>query len=72
MSTVATLKKLAEKEDYMVIPRIEYEALVKFKKIREFNPTPTQKKALLKAEQNLKKGKTLSYNELVKKLGFGS
>ncbi len=72
MNTVATLKKLAEKEDYMIIPRKEYETLVKFKKIKEFNPTPTQKKALLKAEQNFKKGKTLSYNELVKKLGFGN
>ena len=71
MNTVATLKKLAEKEDYMVIPRREYEALIRFKKIKEFNPTPSQKKALLKAEQNFKEGKTLSYNELVKKLGFG-
>ena len=37
---------------------------------REFTPTSAQKRALEKAENNLKRGKTLSYNEFVQKLGF--
>lgn len=36
----------------------------------EFAPTTAQRRALAKAEQNLKTGKTLSYHELVRKLGF--
>jgi PHD/YefM family antitoxin component YafN of YafNO toxin-antitoxin module len=65
-------KKLAKKDDLVVIPRREYEALVELKKIREFTPTLTQKKALARAERDLKQGKTLSYNELVSKLGLGN
>ena len=36
----------------------------------EFAPTSSQKKALSRAEANLKHGKTLSYNEVAKKLGL--
>ena len=63
-------KKLAKKGDLVVIPREEYEALLELKKITEFEPTAAQKKSLAKAENNLRKGKSLSYNELVRKLGF--
>ncbi len=38
----------------------------------EFAPTAAQRKALAKAEQNLKTGKTLSYHELVRKLEFAN
>jgi len=72
MNTIATLKKLAAKDDLIIVPRKEYEALLGLKKIREFVPTTSQKKALLKAERNFRKGETLSYHELVKKLGFTS
>ena len=70
MNTVTIPKKLASKDDLVVMPRKEYEALLGLKRIQEFNPTTAQKKALVIAESNLKKSKTLSYNELVKKLGF--
>jgi len=56
----------------MVLPRKEYEALLGMKKIKEFKPTSSQKKALMKAEINLKKNKTISYNELASKLGFAN
>lgn len=70
MNTITIPKKLAQKDDLVVVPRKEYEDLLELKKIKEFIPTPTQKQALLKAENNLKRSKTFSYNELVKKLGF--
>lgn len=60
------------RDDLVIIPRKEYEALLELKKVKEFTPTLSQKKALLRAEENLKKGKSLTYNELVRKLGFKS
>ncbi|MAG12705.1 hypothetical protein CL630_02715 [bacterium] len=68
MNIVTIPKKLAGKDDLIVIPRKEYETLLQMKRIKEFTPTSAEKKALVKAENNFKKGKTLSYNELVKKL----
>ena len=70
MSTITISKKIAKKGDFVVVPRKEYEALLELRKIKEFTPTATQKKALARAESNLKQGKTLSYHEVVKKLGF--
>ena len=70
MDTITIPKKLANKDDLVVVPRREYQALLELKKFKEFKPTAAQKKALTGAENNLRKGKTLSYNELVKKLGF--
>lgn len=72
MNTVTIPKKLAEKDDLVVLPRREYEALLQLKKFKEFNPTSAQKKALLKAEVNFRKGKTLSYHGLAKRLGFAN
>lgn len=72
MNTITIPKKIAAQDDLVVIPRKEYEALLELKKLREFSPTVAQKKAILRAEQNFRKGRTLSYNELVKKLGFAN
>ena len=70
MSTVTIPKKLVQRDDLIVVPRKEYEALLQLKKMRKFIPTTAQKKVLTQAEYNLKQGKTLSYNELVRRLGF--
>ena len=70
MVNVTIPKKLAQKGDLVVIPRKEYESLMRLKKMNEFSPTAAQKKALVRAEANLKKGKTLSFDELSRKLGF--
>ena len=70
MPLLAIPKTLTKKGDLIIIPRKEYESLLEFKKAKEFIPTPAQKRALIRAEINLKKGKTLSYNEFAKKLGF--
>lgn len=70
MTTLTILKKLAKKNDLIVIPRKEYELLKQQNVLREFSPSVSQKKALLLAEKNLKNRKTLSYNDLASKLGF--
>ncbi len=69
MSTIAIPKKLAKNDDLIIVPRKEYESLLELRKMREFAPTKAQKGALLRAENNLRQGRTLSYNELVRKLG---
>jgi len=70
MATITIPKKLAREGDLVVIPRREYEALVRLKKMKEFVPAAAQKKALAKAEKNLRGEKTLSFYELTRKLGF--
>ena len=74
MNSVTIPKNLTSKGDLVVIPRGEYETLLNWARFkpREFVPTLTQKKALSRAESNFKKGKMLSYDELVKKMGFGN
>ena len=72
MDTITIPKKLAQNDDLVVIPKSEYESLIKLKNIKEFKPTNTQKEALARAERNFKSGKTMSYNELVRRLGFGN
>ena len=72
MPTITIPRKLANQDDLVVIPRKEYNALIQLKELKEFIPTLAQKKALVRAENNLRKGKTLSYDELVKKLGLAS
>ncbi|MBI2640323.1 MAG: hypothetical protein HYW91_00340 [Candidatus Sungbacteria bacterium] len=70
MDTLTIPKKLAQKDDLVVIPRKEYEGLLELRRMKEFIPTRAQKRAMLRAERNFSRKKTLSYNELVKKLGF--
>lgn len=68
MTFITIPKKLAQKDDLVIIPRQEYEALLALKKVREFTPTPAHKCALARAERNFRNGKTLSYNEFKRKL----
>ena len=72
MNTLTIPKRLVQKGDLVVIPRKEYEALLELKRVKEFTPTPAQKRALVLAEKNFSRRKTLSYNELFKKLGFAN
>lgn len=69
MQTVTIPQKLANRDDLVVISRREYEALKHFS---EFRPTRAHKTALAKAERNLRRGKTLSYHDLIEKLGFAN
>ena len=70
MRTVTIPKALAREGDLVIIPRKEYEALLRLKKVREFQPTVTQKRALARAQRNLKKGKTLTYDAFAQALGI--
>ena len=72
MNTITIPKNLAKKDDLVVIPRREYEALLALRQVREFVPTAAQKRALLQARKNRKEGRYLTINELRKKLGFTS
>lgn len=63
-------KALSRMGDLVLVPRKEYESFLKFKKITEFTPTASDKKALKLAEKNYKNGKSLSYDEFVTKLGL--
>ncbi|MBI2024455.1 hypothetical protein HYT00_03660 [Candidatus Giovannonibacteria bacterium] len=72
MTSITIPKQLAKKGDLVVLSRKEYEELLELKKIKEFSPTRAQKNSLKKAENNLKRNKTLSYNGLVRKLGFAN
>lgn len=72
MNTITILKRLAQQDDLVVLPKKEYEELLEFKKMKEFIPTRSQQKALRQAEINLKHNKTLSYDELTRKLGFAN
>jgi hypothetical protein len=71
MATITIPKKLIKEKELVVMPRKEYEAIFALiKRIKEFTPTAAQRRALKKAEDNFQKRKTMSYYELVRKLGF--
>ena len=72
MNTITIPKQLTKNNDLIIVSRKEYEALLELKKAKEFKLSTTQKKALFIAERNLKKRKTLSYHELVRKLDFAN
>lgn len=70
MTLITIPKKLAQKGDLVVVPRQQYEALLRRRIFREFLPTVTQKHALTRALTNMRTGKTLSYDAFVRKLKF--
>lgn len=69
VATITIPKKITRGEELVVMPREEYEEFLELRRMQEFIPTPAQKRALLQAERNLRR-KKLSYNELVRRLGF--
>lgn len=68
--TVTIPHKLTQGKELVILPLDEYEALIQLKEIYEFQPTVFQKKALVNARRNRKRGETLSLGELKRKLGF--
>lgn len=72
MTTITIPRKITRGEELVVIPRKDYEELLELKKISEFQPTSSQRKALIRARKNRKNGNFLTFNELKKKLGFAS
>jgi hypothetical protein len=70
MNTITIPKKLAGRDDLIVIPKKEYERLLFSKRVSEFTPTIIDKKNLGRARRNRMAGKFLTLNELKRKLGF--
>ena len=70
MPTITIPRDVAYEEDFVALPRREYDALRKARVSAEFTPTAAQKRALADAEANLRRGATLSYHALVRKLGI--
>ncbi len=70
--TVITIPKKLRNQDLVLITRKEYEELLreKLKNVKEEPMTPRLREAFKRAEKNLKAGKTLSFDELSRKLGF--
>lgn len=72
MTLITIPKKLAQKGDLVVVPRSEYETLLRQWIFREFTPTAAQKRSLKRAMREYRAGKTLSYDALVRKLGLAN
>lgn len=69
MVTITIPKKLAKKGDLVLIPREEYENLLRLKKIREFKPTVAQKKSLREARKEFARGEYITLKQLEHELG---
>ena len=70
MRTRIVPKALVQEGELVLIPRKEYAALLRLKKAREVQPTAIQKRALARAQRNLKRGKTLTYDAFARALGI--
>lgn len=73
MTTITFSKKpTKENEDFIAIPRKEYEEFlrVRLEKIPEVELTPIQKKRLIQARANMEKGNYITIDELEQKLGI--
>jgi len=61
-------KNITNGKDLIVISKEEYEALMTLKKIYEFQPTSSQKRALTAARKRKKKGEALTFSEFKRHL----
>lgn len=72
MTTVTIPRKLTKGAELVVIPREEYETLRILGRVREFTPTPVQRRALARARANRARSNVLTVDELKQKLGIRS
>lgn len=73
MATITLSAKLTkENEDFVAIPRKEYEEFLRLRleRIPEIELTSTQKKQIAQARKNIAKGNFLTLDELKQKLGL--
>ena len=72
MDVITIPRQTIAKDDLVVIPRKEYETLLRFQTpmIKEVIMTKQQKSALQRARKNLAQGKYLTIHELKRKLGI--
>lgn len=71
MNIITIPKKLAQKGDLVVVPRKEYEALVRHQPrvIRTARLTPAEKRAIDKSRKEFARGEYVTIDELVHELG---
>ena len=70
MNTLTIPRNLIKNDDLVILPRKEYERLLSTAFLnKEVVLTLPQKKRLYSARENLSAGKSLTFNELRKKLG---
>ncbi len=72
MNFVSVPVKITKGEELVIISKREYEALSQLKKVYEFAPTTSQKRALRVARGNRRKGNVLTLDELKRKLVSGN
>lgn len=74
MTVITIPKELAKRGELVVIPRYEYEELLKakLKRMEEVELTPAQKKAIGSARKRIARGEFLTFDELKTKLGIKS
>jgi len=74
MTTLTIPQSLIRERELVVIPKAEYESLLKtrMRKIEEIEMTNIQKRALIDARKNLSKGKFMTIGNLRHKLGIES
>ena len=69
-ATVTIPKKIKKGDELVLITRREYVELLDSKRVPEFTPTDSQKKALRQARKNQRSGNFLTFNDLKERLGF--
>lgn len=60
-------KTFGARDDLIVIPRKEYDSL-KARVVPEYMPTPTERRAILRARKEYRAGKTISLAQLKREL----
>ncbi len=68
MSITIPKKFIPRDEDLVILPRFEYEALLKRKDIREVKLTASERRAMEESEREFKRGDYLTLDELEKSL----
>jgi hypothetical protein len=70
MRAITIPKRLADHGDLIVIPRREYEALLAFKRIREYAPSAADRKALRNGLKQKRQGKVRPWRSVKHELGL--
>jgi hypothetical protein len=69
MSVITVPKEMAQYIDLVILPKREYDELRARTPVCDFVPTVTQKRALARAENNFRRGRTLTYDQFAEALG---
>ncbi|MBM3260921.1 hypothetical protein FJY93_00715 [Candidatus Kaiserbacteria bacterium] len=68
MNIITIPQRIISNDDLVIIPRKEYEALKARPVVAEFAPSSAQVRTLSRARKHFKEGKTISYDEIVKRV----